>query len=247
VVTPRDDAARNTPVLGLARFRRPVFDPGLGHAPEEDVLPKSPKLTPEARRLLLADLARVHEHGERREYAEAKKLALNVAGGLAWAGVASAHLTWVLAVLSDYAGESEEAFKFVSEAMRMDPLEPNIQKSFDIITDRIRRALIDPERDPADESTPKFHAMLVEAGKADELVHIAMARHLAEVGMGDEAMKLLDAVLLLSPVCRDAWVVKAMLAKKLGLVDEAAAAEAEASACDGAPVPLFGIPGHGVA
>ena len=89
--------------------------------------------------------------------------------------------------------------------------------------------------------------MLVQAGRADELVHIAMARHLAEVGKGDDAMKLLDAVLLLSPACRDAWVARSMVAKKLGLIDEAVAAEAEAAACDGVPVPLFGIPGQAVA
>lgn len=208
---------------------------------------KTRKLTPEARRLMVADLARVHEHGERREYAEAKKLALKVAGGLAWAGVASPHLTWLLAVLSDYAGEPEAAFKFITEAVVMDPLEPNIQKSFDIIVDKLRRMLIDPDRDLTDESTPRLHAMLVEAGKADELVHLAMARHLTEVGRGEDAMKLVEAVLLLSPACRDAWVVKATLAKKLGLIDEAIAAEAEASALDGGPVPLFGIPGQAVA
>ena len=65
------------------------------------------KLTPEARKLMLADLAKVHEYGERREYAEAKNLALKVRGGLAWAGVRSAHLTWVLAVASDCSGTSK--------------------------------------------------------------------------------------------------------------------------------------------
>ena len=98
------------------------------------------KLTPEARRLMLADLARVHEHGERREYEEAKKLALKVAGGLAFAGIASAHVSWLLAITSDYMGQVEEAFRHISEAMRMDPMEPNVEKSFGIITARIRRA-----------------------------------------------------------------------------------------------------------
>lgn len=205
------------------------------------------KLTPETRRLMLADLARVHEHGERREYAEAKKLALKVAGGLSWAGVASAHVSWLLAITSDYLGEVEEAFRYITEAIRMDPLEPNIEKSFCIITDRIRRMLIDPDRDLADESTGRLHGMLVEGGKADELVHLAMARHLAEVGKEGDAMKLVEAVLLLSPACRDAWVVKATLAKKFGLLEEAVAAEAEASALNGGPMPVFGIPGKAVA
>lgn len=196
---------------------------------------------------MLADMQRVDELGQQRQYAEAKELALKVKAGLAWAGVGSAHVEWLLAVLSDYLAESEQAFKHITEAMRMDPLEPSIEKSFGIITDKLRRTLIDPERDPADESTHRLHGLLVQAGCADELVHLAFARHLAEVGKGEEAMKVLDAVLVLSPACRDAWVVKAVVAKKFGFIDEAAAAEAEAAACDGVPVPLFGIPGQAVA
>ena len=206
------------------------------------------KRTPEARRLMLADIAKVHEHGERREYAEAKVLAEKVRAGLAMASVRSAHVLWLLAVTSDYLGEVEEAFRFIMEAMTVDPMEPNIEKSFGIITDRLRRALIDPERDLADESTPRLHDMLVQAGKADELVHVAMARHLEAVGKPDEALKLLDAVLLLSPGCRDAWVVKAIVAKNAGREEEALAAQAEAAALDGAALaPLFGVAGKAVA
>jgi Flp pilus assembly protein TadD len=169
---------------------------------------------------------------------------MKVRGGLDLAGVASAHVCWLLAVLCDDLDEMEEAFKYINEATALDPLEPGITRSFGIIADRLRRTLIDPERDPADESTPRLHAMLVEAGKADELVHIAMARHLAEIGKGDEALALLDAIVLLAPGCRDAWVVKAVLAKNLGRHEEAAVAQAQASALDGGPVPIFGIPGQ---
>jgi tetratricopeptide (TPR) repeat protein len=243
VVTPRDDAVAahgDGPLL-------PRVHLDLGHAPEEDVLLTNRKLTPDARKAMLADLAKVHEHGERREYADAKTLALKVKAGLAWAGVRSPHIEWLLAVCSDYLGEVEEAFHYITEAMTLDPLEPSVQKSFDIIANRLRGMLLDANRDLADDSTPRLHRMLVEAGKADELVHLAMARHLAEVGKDAEAMKLVEAVLLLSPTCRDAWLAKATLAKKLGLADEAVAAEAEASACDGEPVRLFGISGKAVA
>jgi tetratricopeptide (TPR) repeat protein len=209
-------------------------------------IPKG-KLTPEARRLMLADVNKAQEHGERGEYAKAKAIAENVRAGLALAGVRSAHVLWLLAVTDDYLGEVEEAFQFITEAMAIDPMEPNIERSFNVITDHIRRMLIDPERDLSDESTPRLHDMLVRAGKADELVHIAMARHLATVGKDSEAMKLLDAVLLLSPPCRDAWVVKSLLARKMGLLDEAVAAEAQASACDGGAVPLFTKPSKALA
>ena len=112
------------------------------------------KLTPEARRLMMADIARVHEHGERREYAEAKALLERVLGGLAMAGVRSAHVLWLLAITNDYLGEVEEALRLITEAMAVDPMEPSIEKSFGIIADRIRRILIDPDRDLTDESTP---------------------------------------------------------------------------------------------
>jgi predicted Zn-dependent protease len=193
------------------------------------------------------EMGRVHDLVNQNQYGEAKKLAEKVAARCAYYGVQSAHAAWALAVVNDYAGEVEAAFKHISEAVRLDPLEPNIMRSFDIVVGHIRHILLDPDRDLADDSTPRLHAMLVEAGKADALVHLAMARHLAEVEKDGEAMKLVEAVLLLAPACRDAWVVKATLAKKLGLVDEAVAAEAEAAALDGGPLPLFGIPGLAVA
>jgi tetratricopeptide (TPR) repeat protein len=206
------------------------------------------KLTPEMRRTMLADLARLHEHGERREYEEARKLAENITAGLARVGLGSAHISWVRAVLFDYLGELEQAFRLAMEAITLDPVEPNYEKSFCIIVDKLRRALLDPERDPADESTPRLHAMLVQAGKADDLVHVALARHLAEVGKGEEALTVLDAVVRLSPVCGDAWTVKAVIARDLGREEEALAAQAEAAACDGGgQVLLFGIPGQAVA
>lgn len=210
-------------------------------------MPKNQKLTSEARRLMLADMQRADEFGRQHKFADGRELLLKVKAGLACAGVRSAHVEWLLAVFSDYLGEIEQAFRHIMEAMRVDPLEPSIEKSFGIITDKLRDMLIDPERDLADESTPHWYAMLGAAGKADELVHVAMARHLAGVGKEGEAMKLLNAILMLSPVCRDAWVVKSMLAKKMGLLEEAVAADAEAAACDGGAVPLFAVPGQAVA
>lgn len=70
------------------------------------------KLTPEARRLMLAGVAKAHEHGERREYAEAKAMAEKVLRGLAMAGVRSGHVLWLLAITHDYLGEVAEAFRF---------------------------------------------------------------------------------------------------------------------------------------
>lgn len=204
------------------------------------------KLTSEVRRMMLADMRRAHELVNERDYSEAKKVVEKVAAGLAWANARSAHVIWALAVVNDYLGDLGEALKHIMEAIRMDPLEPAITRSFDIITDKLRHALIDAERDPSDETTPGLYAVLVQADRADDMVHVAMARHLDAVGKAAEAMKLLDAVVLLSPACRDAWLLKAAVARNLGLVEEAVAAEVEAVACDG-EAPLFGIPGKAVA
>jgi predicted Zn-dependent protease len=205
------------------------------------------KLSPELQKALRADIRKFHECMNERDYGAAKDAAAKAARGCASAGIQSAHAIWALAVANDCLGEVEVAFKLISEAAVMDPLDVNIEKSLSIIVARIRHILIDRNRDPADDSTPRLHALLVQGGMADELVHLAMARYLAAVGKAGEAMKFVEAVLLLSPTCRDAWVVKAELAKTLGLADEAVAAEAEASACDGGPVPLFGIAGKAVA
>jgi hypothetical protein len=233
--------------FGSSGLRLPpeALDLEPGHRPTEALVSrKNGTLAPEARKALLADMGKVHGMVERQQYDEAKKLAENVAARCYRAGVSSAHVSWALAVIADYQGDAEGAFKNVMEAVQMDPLEPNIVRSFDIITDRLRAALLDPERDVAEEFTARLHAMLVQAGKADDLAHVAMARHLAATGKDGEAMKLLDAVTTLFPSCRDAWVAKASVAKKLGLTDDALAAEMAASSCDGNAAPMFAISGR---
>lgn len=205
------------------------------------------KLPPDALKEMREQMSRVQNLVQQQNYPEAKALALKVDARCAYFGVQSAHVAWALAVIHDYAGEVEVAFKYIQVAIKADPLETTVVHSFDVIATRLRRMLIDPDRDPADESVPRLHSMLVEAGMADEVVHLALARHLAEVGNDDEAMKLVEAVARLWPACCDAWLMKATLARKLGLSEEAVMAEAEAAACDGGLLPVFGIPGQAVA
>lgn len=215
--------------------------------PEGDLLPKPRKLAPETRRLMLLDMQRAQELVNAGNHAEAKGIVENVAAGLAWAGVTSASVLWARAVVADYLGDGDSAFKFIMEASGMDPLDPAIARSFDIISEKLRRTLLASDNDPTDEAVARIYGMLVEAGKADDLCHVAMARHLAAVGKDDEAAKLVEAVVLLAPACRDAWLMKATLATKLGRVEDAVMAEAEAAALDGGPVSLFGMPGKAVA
>jgi hypothetical protein len=133
------------------------------------------------------------------------------------------------------------AFTTISESIAKDPLNPAAQRSFDIIAGHIREALANPERPADDPSTPRLYRLLLEAGEADVASHLAMARHLAHAGDREAAMRLVDAVTLLAPASRDAWVQKAGLAHSMG--DEATAreCEAQAAALETSHVP-FGIP-----
>ncbi len=105
------------------------------------------------------------------------------------------------------------AFEAVSEAIKADPMNPACQGSFDLIANRIRAALADPGRALDDPSTPRLYELLQGAGEADVPSHLAMARHLAHAGKNDEAMAILEAVTLLSPISRDAWAQRAALAR----------------------------------
>jgi hypothetical protein len=68
-----------------------------------------------------------------------------------------------------------------------------------------------------------------------------MARWLAAAGKRDEARRILEAVTLLAPASRDAWLARGALARVMGDAAEAVRCEAQASALSSTPVP-FAIP-----
>ncbi len=176
-----------------------------------------------------------------REWAAAREAFTALRARVAKFGLDSAYLAWGLAVALDNLGETEMAFEAVSEAVSKDPMNPACHHSFDLIANRLRAALADPNRAPDDPSTPRLYALLQHAGEADVPSHLAMARHLAAVGQPDAALRLLDAVTLLSPVSRDAWLQKATLARGLGDEALAASCEAQAAGIAASDVP-FGVP-----
>lgn len=156
-------------------------------------------------------------------------------------GLGSSYVAWGLAVALDNLGEIEMAFEAVGEAVGEDPMNPACQQSFDVIANRLRASLADPARTPEDPSTPRLYALLQGAGEADVPSHLAMARHLSHAGKPADAMAILDAVTLLSPVSRDAWLQKAALARVLGNEPLAATCDAQAAAISASDVP-FGVP-----
>lgn len=178
---------------------------------------------------------------EAREWAAAREAFAALRPRLARLGLRSGYVDWGLAVALANLGETEMAFQTANEAIRQDPLNPAAQESFEHIAEQLRAALADPRRAPHDPSTPRLYELLQGAGEADVPSHLAMARHLAQAGDRQGAMRLLDAVTLLAPLSRDAWLQKASLARALGDEGLAASCEAQAAAV-AASDPPYGIP-----
>lgn len=178
---------------------------------------------------------------DEREWEKARDAFTALRGRVAKLGIDSAYVAWGLAVALDNLGELEMAFEAVGEAIALDPMNPAAHHSFDVVASRLRAALADPSRPPGDPSTPRIYALLQHAGEADVPSHLAMARHLAHAGEREAALRLLDAVTLLAPVSRDAWLQKAALARALGDEPLALQCDAQAAAVAGSRIP-FAVP-----
>jgi tetratricopeptide (TPR) repeat protein len=192
-------------------------------------------------RAVMADAQRAQDLLDRGEYRESRDLFTQVRARAGKLGLESAYLAWGIAVASDYLGELDMAFTTIWQSIARDPLNPAAQNAFNVIANHIRAALDDPQRAPDDSSTPRLYQLLLEAGEADVASHLAMARHLAHAGKAHEAMRVLDAVTLLAPASRDAWLQKTGLARSLGQDDVGLECEAQAAALATAQLP-FGIP-----
>jgi len=72
---------------------------------------------------------------------------------------------------------------------------------------------------------------------------VVMARYHLATGNTLEAQRLIDGLTTLSPACREAWALKAIVAAKLGDRGLADRAAAEAAVLGTEPMP-FAIPGR---
>lgn len=151
-------------------------------------------------------------------------------------GIRSAFIAFVNAIYADYSGDVVAAFNFIQEAIAMDVAAPPYRHSEAVIIRRLRSTLTAPDRDPADTETPHIWALLATIGEADDACHLALARFHVAKSNDLEAMQIVNAVTTLAPGNREAWLLKASIATRLG--DEALAgwARTEAAALDGGPV-----------
>jgi tetratricopeptide (TPR) repeat protein len=138
--------------------------------------------------------------------------------------VDSAWVQWRLAVALDSMGESGEALELIERALAVDPLAPPFTHSRTIIVRNLRRKLAEASAAEAG----RLYERLARSGEADDEAHLTMARHHAACGGYDAALRLLEAVAVLFPACRDAWVELARVARLVGREEQARAAELEA-------------------
>jgi tetratricopeptide (TPR) repeat protein len=191
---------------------------------------------------LAAELRRAHEAGQAGNYDEAAEIAHAVVERTKALGVSSPFALWHVAIAADNGGKLEMAIDYISRVLQLDPLDNTYRSSFGVIVKHVRAALASPERAADDPSTPRLYELLVRAGEADVCAHAAMARYWLARGDTAKAVHIADAVTLLNPTDRDAWLCRAEVARAAG--DPATAQEclAEAAAVEGEPVP-FSIPG----
>jgi tetratricopeptide (TPR) repeat protein len=191
---------------------------------------------------LANELRRAYDAGQAGNFDEAVDLARAVVEKAKGLGVSSAFALWQVAVAADNGGKLEMAFDYITRALQLDPLDNTYRGSFEIIAKRLRAALASPERAADDPSTPRLYELLVRAGEADVGAHSAMTRFWLAKGETAKAAQIADAVTLLNPTDREAWLCRAEVARAAGDLATAEECLAEAAAVEGEPV-LFAIPG----
>jgi hypothetical protein len=104
-------------------------------------------------------------------------------------------------------------------------MQPAHLQQFAQFVQKLRARLEAHGRGRRQRHVPRLYETLLRVGEADARCHVVMARYLMRRECWDEAKQLLDATVLLAPGHKDAWVLRAQLARRLGV-------EAEAEACD---------------
>jgi hypothetical protein len=142
------------------------------------------------------------------------------------AGMFTATIHWLSAMVRDYREEWVDALVSIQKGLFMDPLSSQLRNSLAVIAGRVRDHL--QGVDETDDTIPTYWQLLAELGECDLDVHLLMARHLGNVGKTGQALELVEAIVLLNPSFADAWAVKGMLAGMAGDTELSALALAEA-------------------
>ncbi len=185
-------------------------------------------------------LAQVTEGGRlygEGEFEKAKQIFRKAWALARHAGIASGTIEWSLAICHERLGEFEPAVEHIQAALALDPFDGAYNNSYSVIVARLRDAVAFVGNLGGDPDTERYYALLLRIGEADVAAHLVAARHLLAVGRAPEALRVLDALTVLSPSCASAWSLLAEAAAAIGDSARAHRARVEAACCRDAVAP----------
>lgn len=165
---------------------------------------------------LLQQLRSVEQLIEEHKHEEARTALLALHSRAAAAKMSSAYLAWKLAIVFDCIGDGLKAAHYAELAVQLDPLALPFHGSLETILTRIRRTLADPELDASEAWIPQMYGTLQHLGEADDASHLAFAKHLLTRNDAAHALRVLEALTLLSPSFAAGWELLASVARKVG-------------------------------
>lgn len=183
---------------------------------------KPSRLSPSRGEHLRAKLKHANDISRKGEHDAALGIVAEVEEELSSLGVVSAFALWATAVVNDHAGRLLEALGYVLRALEADPAMVPGEQSLHVIVARCREAVVDGDG-PAEDRLALCRA-LAENSLDDDYVREALAELLLERGEAAEALRVAQALTVLSPRSASAWKVVHSAAKALG--DEKLATEA---------------------
>lgn len=175
-------------------------------------------------------LARAREQADAADYSGARLTLLSLRADCLATGTPSAHVSWCLASACDGLDAFAEALLHAREALERDPLSMPYLRTYERIVARIRDTLGDERRAVDDPATPSLYELLLLSGEGDARSHLAMARWHLHRGEWAPALRLIEAVVLLTPAHIEAWTLLARASRLAGQEHRALEAESEAAA-----------------
>jgi Flp pilus assembly protein TadD len=140
-------------------------------------------------------------------------------------GYLSASLHFQVADLLDDVGNHAQAFKEVTEALRLDPFHPGAMMLAANLARRLRAALRSGLRAVDDPAIPRLYALLADGGETTFSCHVTMIRYAIATGQLERAVSLAEAVATLYPEEAQAWSILAEATRAAGNEERAGQAE----------------------
>ena len=98
---------------------------------------------------------------------EARRVCEQVLGAAAALGLGAPDAAWLAAVAASNTKDLEAAVRYARRALEADPTSPSYRRSFDVIKNNVRQALLDDKLAPDDATIPALHGLAVDAEAVD--------------------------------------------------------------------------------